>query len=235
MRRNLYYFVCPAGTLWRWNIERLKEFWNIFNGRKLISIVYGPGLEKTEEAMKCFTADAEFMVSENCPLLCETKTFVRGLSRLKSDDPEEVTFYAHAKGGRQAEESLANVQRWVDSMYVLNLSSPELVDRLMLQYSSLGCYRQDYSYRGSRWHYSGTFYWLKHRDLFSRNWTDIEPTKFGSEGYPGRHFKIEESFSLTPSVPPHTLYQNAPDEGTYRRWLEESMYKEKIAFGGDAG
>lgn len=229
MKRNLYYFVCPLRDAWRWNIDRLLSFWDIFSGKKLVSIVEGPGLEKPEKVMERFGPDVEFMVSENCPVLCETKTFIRGLERLQSQDPKEITFYAHAKGVRHEGEDLVKVKRWADSMYVLNLSSPELVDRLMLRYHALGCYRQDYPYGGSQWHYSGTFYWLKHRELFSRNWTDIEPLKFGSEGYPGRHFKLEESFSLTPPVLPHILYGNPPGEETVREWLGRLLREHGIS------
>ena len=47
-----------------------------------------------------------------------------------------------------------------------------------------------------KWHYSGTFYWLRSLDLFLRNWEYIDQSFFGTESYVGSHFKREEANCL---------------------------------------
>jgi hypothetical protein len=215
------------GDVWRWNVNRLKSFWPIFNGKKLISIATGDSLATPDIVRECFDSkDVQFMVTPNSPFLCETSSFIQGLELLKQEETEGVTFYGHAKGVTHEGENLKAVQRWTDAMYVLNLSSAGLIDKLMQRYQAAGCYRQKMRHAGSDWHYSGTFFWFNNATLFSRNWRDIEQSRHGTEGYPGRHFNLEETFEMTPFVSHWQLYRYPPEDYTYRKWLEDLIEKE---------
>ena len=227
MRRSLYYFVCPLGQIWRWNVEKLLRFWKVFNHRKIVSIVTGPGLEKPETVMECFNdSSVEFFEAPNDPALGETKYFLEGLSKLRPASKDEVTFYGHTKGVSHQGDTLRHVLCWTDAMYVLNLSSPELVDSIMSRYLAMGCYRQKMPHGGSDWHYSGTFFWFRNHELFSRDWEQIQKVRHGVEGYLGKHFKEDETFELTPFISHWQLYRYPPGEEIYTKWLKELIQKE---------
>lgn len=227
MRRNLYYFICPLREIWRWNVNRLKSFWPIFNGRKVISIVTGEGLENPDLVKRSFDdPDVEFITTENNWFLGETVSFIRGLELFYPEASDEITFYAHAKGVSHAEDKVDLVRRWADAMYVLNLSSIPLVESLMDRHNAMGCFRKKVKHGGASWHFSGTFFWFKNSALFARDWRDIEMSRFGTEGYPGRQFAEEETFDLTPDDPQRHLYMNPPDEETYHSWLRDLVAKE---------
>lgn len=227
MKRNLYYFLCPMGDVWRWNVARLKAHWPIFTGKKVITIATGDGLASPDTVMKCFDwAAVKFIVFPNAPALGETASFLEGLAEMESVAEDEATFYGHAKGVSHKGENLKHVQTWTDAMYVLNLSSPPLVDNLLARYHAIGCYRQRMPHAGSMWHYSGTFFWFRNRPLFSRQWRDIQMERHGTEAFLGRHFSEQETFELTPFVSHWQLYRYPPEEAVYSRWLKELIRKE---------
>ncbi len=220
MKKNLYYFVCPANPpVWRWNVGRLLTHWGTFNGRRLVAVATGEGLEPEGVVRAAFDgAPAEFIAFPNDRDLRETAFFVEGLTCLQSLDPQECTFYGHTKGQAYEGRRLENVKRWTDAMYILNLGSPDLVDRLVGRHPIIGCFKRRIDHGGAPWHYAGTFFWFRHDALFSRNWRDICRTRYGTEGYPGRMFRDEEAFELTPRWF-RNLYKRAPLEATYRAWL----------------
>src|SRR5207249_5847089 len=120
--RNLIYHVWPVrDSLWRWNIEQLLERIDIFNGRRIIGIVHDSQSELPEEVMKCFEGHGcEFVVRSNNPL-GEVNTFPKMLARLASEDPNEITFYAHAKGVKYGAKASLPVRQWAEALYVTTL------------------------------------------------------------------------------------------------------------------
>lgn len=227
MKRSLYYFVCPLGNVWRWNVEQLLKFWGTFNHKKIISIVTGPGLENPDVVMKCFTDPAvRFLIAPNDATFGETKHFLMGLATFLPAVEDEITFYGHTKGVSHQGDTLKHVLRWADAMYVLNLSSPELVDSIMSRYSAMGCYRQKMPHGGSDWHYSGTFFWFRNREIFKREWSSIQQARHGVEGYLGKHFREDETYELTPFISHWQLYRYPPGEEVYTKWLKELIQRE---------
>jgi hypothetical protein len=220
MKKNLIYFICPLRPVWRWNVSRLKDYWGMFNGRKIISIVTGAGFETPDAVQREFEGcDAEFIIKENNWYLGETVSFLDALEKLKGSD--SVTFYAHAKGVSHEGSIVETIRQWADAMYVLNLSSSDLIEKLMGKYSSVGCFRNRGRHGGADWHYSGTFFWLDNQKLFCKDWKRIEQSRFGVEGYPGIHFSEAESFDLAPADPSRNLYVNPPPQKDCLRWLGE--------------
>lgn len=104
-------------------------------------------------------------------------------------------------------------------MYTLNLANPAAVDRALSVYGALGCFRHFLNHAGSRWCYGGTFFWFKHSTLFSRSWRSIELSRFGVEGYLGRHLRWGEMRALTPdNVGPIWLYNGGVTDGYIEQW-----------------
>jgi hypothetical protein len=207
MTRNLLFHLYPKRkTFWRWHVEQLIRFRDVWNGKKIIVVVEDDHTEPWQDVFEALSpVDALVYFKRNTPELGEVKYFIPMLRLLESLDPNEATFYAHAKGVSH-DSMLAQIQMWSKAMYELNLSFPEIVDRRLEKAATVGAFRVQIKHSGAPWCYAGTYFWLKHSELFSRNWTEIEQTRYGVEGYPGRHFKFSESSALTVnSMPDHEL------------------------------
>jgi hypothetical protein len=202
---------------------RYKHVWN---GRKIVTVVTDGLTEPADEVVRRFLPlDAEIFITKNQSYLAETFHFIEMLELLKSDKDNEATFYAHAKGvTHSGENRIEAIRRWCKLMYALNLSRPKLIDSKIKLYPVIGCLRQKMRHGGSNWHFSGTFFWVRHDALFSRNWRDIEKERYGVEAYPGRHFKIEESYALNPeSIPASSLYEGWVTEDLISWWTKRLM------------
>ncbi len=227
MIRNLFYFVYPLnGMAWRWNVRRILDHWGAFNGRRLVMIALDEKTESDEAVRESFKGhEASFETVKNDSDRWEAPYFTRALSTFRSMRADECTFHGHTKGQRHEGPVLESVLRWTDAMYVLNLGNPALIDAVLRSHPTAGCFKVAISYGGASWHYSGGFFWMRHDVLFSRDWDSPQSGRHEVEGYPGRLFSHDEAFDLTPSGLVYDLYQNAPSEETYRRWLADLVGK----------
>ena len=221
MRRNLLFHLYPVkGSFWDWHLEQLRRFRKAFNGRKIVVVAEDRRSAPFAEVEKRLKGlDAEIVRVPNDPARGETRHFLEGLGRLESLDKDELTFYAHGKGVTHRGLKSLIMQSWSRSMYFMNLSSPATIERLLRNRSAAGCFRQELRHGGSRWHYSGTFFWFKHSALYARDWKRISSTKYGVEGYLGKHIPVEESVSLTPRRHFVDLYRHVITPRESRRWL----------------
>jgi hypothetical protein len=226
MARNLLFHCYPVRghPLWPWHIEQLLKYKSVWNGRKIIVIACDGTTESADQVVKAFLPlDAEIFVTRNQSYLAETLHFIEMLQLLETHSRDDATFYAHAKGVTHSGERIEIIRRWCDLMYRLNLLRPDFIDCKLKSYGTIGCLRNPFRYFGVDWHFSGTFFWLRH-DLFSRNWRDISQERYGVEGYPGRHFKLEESYALNPEyVPPSLLYDGWISDEVIERWTKRFL------------
>lgn len=209
MIHNLFYNCCPLewNEEWKLNVEKLNQYANIFNGRRLVIVREGKRIVPPHKVKDAFSFDAEFIVLPNDPVLCEVSGFIDVFGQLKSTNPQEVTFYAHTKGtGRRRYDAyilLESVRRWRNAMYEQNLSNP-LIDKLLQTYACIGCFRSKKPFpksliphSDSAWHYSGNFWWVNHARLFSKpNWATIPQARHGVEVYLSTLFNVDESYCL---------------------------------------
>lgn len=198
MTRNLLFHLYPRRkSYWRWHAEQLARFRDVWNGKRIIVVVEDDHTDSSREVLEALDpVDGLVLFKRNRADLGEVKYFIETLRLFESLDPNEATFYAHGKGVSH-DTMLAAIQMWSKAMYELNLSFPEIVDRRLATAATLGAFRVQIPHSGAKWCYAGTYFWLKHSELFSRKWADIEMTRYGVEGYPGRHFKFSESSTLT--------------------------------------
>lgn len=225
-RKNLCFYLYPLknSPTWVFHLNRLKSYWPLFNGKKVITVATDERTADVEELKETLgQKDVTWRVIKNDKQLWETAGFVGMLECVENLSPDEATFYCHGKGAGYMDVAK---KRWVDAMYYLNLSSAKLIDNLLNQYDAVGAFQfRNTAHAGSDWHYSGTFFWLKHSAIFSKNWKDIEPTNYGVEGYPGRHIPVERSYSLID--PPNTRAflekwkPIIPDMGPVEGWTPE--------------
>jgi hypothetical protein len=220
MKRNLLFYLYPAkGSCWLWHFQQLRQYADIFNGKRVVVIAQDAGTVSADE-VRAATAflSPRFVEVQNDPVLCEVPHFHSQLAQFESKDPGEALFYAHGKGVRHT-YFLENVLAWAECMYRLNLSSPALIDQLMQTYHSVGAFRNQGSHGGGNWHFSGTFFWMRHDALFSMDWKLPHYDRYGVEGFPGRGTPIDRSFCLTPAIDHGNLYQRRLPPESSQQWL----------------
>lgn len=231
MLRNLIYFICPfeSNDEWRKNVIELKKYWSIFNGRKLISIATGDDLCNASEVESYIDFnDAEFVHVNNSEKLGEVVAFIPALKKLYSIEEKEVSFYAHAKGVSpgKSDEEIEAVRIWRNLMYAYCLSDPIKIDAALSHYACAGSFAKYGTHHlpmPVKWHFSGTFFWFNHKQLFSKNWKTIENNRYGVEGYLPQFFSEKEMFCLFGDNPIHSnLYRYKNDD-----WLQFYNFKKE--------
>jgi len=206
MKRNLIY-SCGAfqkSNEWKRNIEQINGYADIFNGRRIVIIMTGEGIVDPATVEAAFTFEAEFIRCTNVPELREVVGFTEALARLKSEREDEITFFAHTKGVTHDDPVVLDAVRvWRDKMYELCLHNMELIEAVLSQFACAGsfqiCEPRIPLPLDSMWHYSGTFWWVNHAKLFSKEWYNVHPSSHGVEAYLGRLFEINETYCLEDS------------------------------------
>ena len=212
VRRNLLYHIYPVATNreWRLNVESLRSYWNVFTGRKIVGVVQDDGTNPIEEVQAAFGDDSiEWLVSPNDPQRGESVTFSQGIRRLRSLDPDEVTFYAHAKGVSAKKKPrfpnwLANARRWRAFMYGRCLGDAARTDRLLRDFACCGalrtageCFPARSDHVASHWHFAGTFFWFNHARYFGHPMAGkLGNNRFAVERHLGQVFSLAESYCL---------------------------------------
>jgi hypothetical protein len=206
-------------------MQQLRKYWKVFNGRKLLAISKDERTESSDTVLRELgTSDYEVMLTDNDPNLGETKSFVEGLSRLQSLDPAESTFYAHAKGVSRGQQLLPNIIAWCEAMYLMNLGSPELIDKLLERFDAVGGFHLVPI--GSPWHFGGTFFWFNHAALFSARWSEIAKTRHGVESFIGTHIPLEKACPLAPLGEYEDLYMVKLPIERCQAWMRDWIARE---------
>jgi hypothetical protein len=197
-RRNLLFHVWPVrGNTWRWNVEQLKRRIDLFNGRRIIGIVCDARSEPAEDVQAALAGHGcEFIVAPN-DARGEVATFGQMLRRVASCEPDELSFYAHAKGVKYEPELPAPVRRWAEVQYAVTLDDWQGLRKQMQHFAMTGIFRRHGRFRNHQnvadWHYSGTFFWLRHAQVFQRKWADVPQFYGGVEAWPGLQFRSHET------------------------------------------
>jgi len=205
VRRNFMMHIWPAeeGGAWRWNCDHVLSRAELFNGRRVVAIATGRHTdppEAVQEYLGDFTD--EFIVMPNDPKLREVVTFVPLLERMESTDPNEVTFCCHSKATKNKLSPShvgTTIFDWTRTMYETCLDDWPTVRDALTAHAMAGSFKRygQFTTRGNhRWHYSGTFYWFRNRDVFRRNWRFVDQRFFGTESWPGHMFRPDETACL---------------------------------------
>jgi hypothetical protein len=164
-----------------------------------------------------------FIHVENDPQLREVKTFLSLFSRVMTLDPREITLCAHAKGVTQPANH-PTAHRWTEILYEVFLDHWPLVEGHLRAYPVTGAFQKmgpgwSQSQSNSDWHYSGSWFAFRSKDLFSKpNWHKIDRFWSGIEPYPSQHFSHADAGCLfhRGKVPGVNLY-----DGEYLRTVVE--------------
>ena len=175
MKKNLIYFIywSPKNGMLEYNLSLLERYLHLFDGQILLISAGYDLFEHEEIAIEYFGDDLyeKMVIVPNDPINGEKEYFKKALNLLPKDD--SITFYAHAKGvSRVVNDPL---RWWVKLLYEGNLETlPNMETNLFS-----GCFGK---LRPSRqcplgWHYSGSFFWFKTRQVLER----YEKTKIPKE------------------------------------------------------
>jgi hypothetical protein len=130
----------------------------------------------------------------------EAVAFPDLLEQVNSVDPNEVTFYAHAKGVKYGSQVTAPLRKWVETLYRVNLDDWLAVKRQLDRYPMTGAFKMYGRFATHRqmgdWHYSGTFFWFRNQAVFSKNYSQVPDFYYGVEAWPGLLFEGKQTGCL---------------------------------------
>ena len=213
MKRNLLYYVCPIKTnnQWEKNLDMISKYSDRFNNKIIVSIAVSednlepPG--KVKDAFRSrFSKKIQFIECKNEYSVAEILPFAKMIKEVKSEDEDEISFYAHAKGVsprysmKSKKTQLSNKIAWRNLMYHFCLNDIDEVEAAMKDSVSCGCIKREIKMLGgsqSKWHYAGNFFWFKHKPIFSnKDWNKIRMIRVGVEAYLGENFDKETGHCL---------------------------------------
>ncbi len=240
--RHLLYHVYPVkgNGVWQRNLDQLKLWLHLFNGVRAVAIATDARTDPPEAVREYLHGHVrDFLEVQNDGNLREVTTFVPLLERIAwCVGPEHYTFYAHAKGVTKPINPGVSVHPWVGVLYAANLDYWPLVQSQLAKHPITGAFKKVGRGFGSAssWHYSGTFYWLRNADVFTRrNWRHVDWAWWGTEAWPGLHFDPQEAGCLfhTGRVPSLNLYNLRYVTRTilpeFERWKREHWDKRTTA------
>jgi len=201
--RHLLYHLWPkrmAFGIWQRNLDQLKQRWGLFNGHRVIAVATSSDsatLAQVQEYMRGF--DCEWIHVENDPGLREVKTFYALFNAIRNCDGENhFTFYGQGKGATKSINNRVTIHDWTQVMYHTCLDYWPLCEEMLKRYSCIGSFKKNswvgFTGSTSSWHYSGSFCWIKNKDLFALpDWSRINRDWYGIEAWPSLHFRQEKA------------------------------------------
>jgi hypothetical protein len=198
-QRHLLYFVYPRKWNGRWqkNVRQLLRRIDLFDGRRVVAVVTDDKTDSVDEVRAAFAGHrCEFLRFANVVNLREVVAWLPLWERVAAfTGPRDYTFFAHAKGVTRSSTSTAH--KWTTLMYEANLDYWPVVERLFETYPIVGSLKKNGHRfnrdRRSDWIYVGTFYWVRNRDFFTRDWRSVEQEFWGTEYMPGVLYSSDEA------------------------------------------
>lgn len=198
--RDLIYHVWPTKHTdqWLWNLDQLIQRIDLFNGRRIMGIVVDGKSHPAEAVMDYMAGHGfEFVVRPNSKI-GEVLTFPTMLEMIRTDDPNRLAFYLHAKGVRysQAELDSGSVRHWAAAQYEVLLDDVESVEAALMNNLFAGSFRAWVNTAGTSWQYSGTFWAMRSARVFARKLPQPKDKYGGVELWPAQVSSLAESACL---------------------------------------
>jgi glycosyltransferase involved in cell wall biosynthesis len=209
--RHLLYHVYPkrGNGVWQANVAELLARWELFDGRKIISVAVGPETDSADAVQAAFGRDEiEWIVAPNNKKLGEVPTFLEKLSRLQPTSDRDrggppptsdVAFYAHTKGAAKHTLQSVAFRLWAKTMYAACLDDWDKVARFLRHWPLAGAFPKSAGHfaEPTPWHYSGTFFWMRLADVFALpDWSQVSRNYAGVEMWPGQRFPRKQASCL---------------------------------------
>lgn len=259
--RHLLYHLLPVHGNGRWqqNVRQVLDWLPLFTGRKICALMVDAGRDYTpimgtvhpDSARVPLVLDPpeaaeptlrhhgfEVIRVPNDPNLREVASHGPLFERLKElAAPGDVALWAHAKGVTRHHGHPA--KRWTDVLAEVMLGHWPAVAEVLRRHPVAGCFKKmgpgwhpDQS--TSDWHYSGSWFWFRCADLFSRDWLRIDQFWSGIEPYPSQLFHFDEAGTVfyQGRVPNVNLYSmrfwDKVIHPAFMRWKEEHAHQRTV-------
>lgn len=225
MKKNLVMHIYPRSSgMWRRAVRHVSARIGQFTGKRLVSVAIDTSTDRAADVERAFGGAVEIREIHNDGR--QEMTSFPWLMESAIDDSDDLTFYCHAKGCTHPDGAPSHL--WCDAMASTCLDYPQLIDFVMSRKSIAGAFRSrlQCGTSAAKFHFAGTWWWVRNRVLFSRDWQHSDPEFWGAESYPGVHFSIEESACLF-SDRAETAHLYSLDHWRdavcqdYRRWRSE--------------
>lgn len=204
---HVYPLERPRDWVWKRWLQRVIENHHIWNGRKVVCVVTSVLRDEHVTALSEFDTyreqltdlGFEISVQVNNKGMREGAYFIQHLDNIKTNSPNEVICNLHCKGVTHGNSPSSVAHAWGDAMWETVIANWREAIQALNGHGCSGSFKRYGSFNTSgnnKWHYSGSFYWLRSLDLFQRNWEYIDKSFFGIESYVGSHFLREEGACL---------------------------------------
>lgn len=229
-RRHVLFHVMPvAGNgVWQRAAAQLDARRGLFDGRAVVGVVTGAGLDPPD-AVRRLLPWADVVAVPNDRGLREVATWAPLWDRLGPVGDADAVLYCHAKGVTRRVDPGNSCQWWASLLWSLALDHWPLVAAQLKSFPVAGPFKKvGYGFGAGhgRFHYSGTFFWVRGKGLARRLAVPPPRMWWGVEAWPGLAFDVGEAgcLFLPGKVPaldvydPHFWRRVVLPE--YREWLK---------------
>lgn len=248
-QRHLIYHILPVSNgIWETGVQRLKQSWSLFNGRKIVAVMTGEPIreqadnsEGIRHMPRVLPLDSPSKVRSQLPSDCEVIEIPNDPTKwelvswpilwdmiLKTAGPTDAILYAHAKGVTRRPGSPCHM--WASVMYDLALDYWPRVETLLKRFLLAGSFVKPGRHFGppmnhSTWHYHGNFWWARAAAVKQRLAVIPMPVdRWATEAWVGTAYHINDAGEI---FGPHNknffLYNPVHLNralAEYRHWLE---------------
>lgn len=199
--RNLIWHIWPGHGQewnWHWHAELIRHAAPLFDGKIAIGVNTGRGMATLAQVQSVFerVPVTDWIERPAVRSLGETTTFVDLLQLVQTDSPDAITFRGHCKGVTHRPNSVE--QEWARLMWAACMDLGAVHDALRshIMAGPLKCQEPLVSHQRYRWFYAGTFFWFRNREIFQRDWSAMEQTRWYPEAWPGVLCRNDEAACL---------------------------------------
>jgi hypothetical protein len=197
--RHMIYHIWPTkrSDAWKWNVTELRKRIELFNGLRIVGIAEASDCDSVDDVKAAFAGVRidHWVIVPNDEKLGEGATF-RKMMELLPRGINDITWYGHAKGTKYPQGQAGIVPRWTSLMYRSTLDHYSEVYKSLEQFPITGSLKRYGEFNKPntwRWHYSGTFYWFRNKETFSRpEWTRLVPFYGCVECWPSCVYRATE-------------------------------------------
>lgn len=181
-RRHLLYYVFPVkDSNWKWNCDQVKGSLDLFNGRRVVAVGTASSkfaLDPVQDVVDYLGPSFDVIEVPQRKRLGEVLAFPDLIKRVKHiRGPQDFTLYCHAKGTTRPKDF---TKTWTDLMYRSCFNWAWVEDALR-DAAITGPFQMPMPGGPSpdAWFYSGTFFWMRNSEVFSRPDCTIVPQYYG--------------------------------------------------------
>jgi hypothetical protein len=236
-RRHALLHVLPvAGNgAWQRACDQLRWRERLFTGRKVVAVCTGSGYDPPAPVAE-YLPGWEVLTVPNNPALREVATWRPLWERVEEfSDTDDPVFYCHAKAVTRPWNPGVSCHPWARVLFSSLLDFWPIVEGELARWPIAGSFKKvgrGFTGSKSRWHYSGSFFWIRASEAFKHGrWLDIDAAWWGNESWPGRHFPPEHAGVVFKegTVPSLNLYEPRYLFGTilqeFRQWSHANAHR----------